>query len=942
MQRVLSGWLPRGLLAMLASAAALLAWREGGGADPRPRPPEPEALRATADVGGTGRGARAYQVRARLVEGLGEARLEVPNLAPSQHYLQTYWRRLKGPWVRLPGAAGQLALTVAMREAGESEAQWTVPTTDGRTWTPEARVWNMNEGRFDQREAIYAPTPATLAFPLNLPPAARFRAAPGVALPPAATTVFDVSLIDAAGSEHALAQTRIAGADARRWGDIDVDLGPWGGQKVQLVLRTSTDKAAADERPWTRSQSDERAPDGGVEPVIVPAMSLAFWGSPVVVASESTRVPYNVLWIVVDALRPDVAASLHDPQEDAAKLAAPRPPLEALLPAVPGLMPSVDRLAARGVHFSHAWSVGSWTRTGTLAMLAGSRSSELGIDPTPWVVPPEHIARFYASDPALVPLLLRRAGMATAAFVNNFFMAGYAAVGLDMGFERVTDYRYRTRDTAAIEQDALGWLDAHARDRFFAFVNFNSPHEPYDPPKELLERIPPAPAGPRDWQVRAYMAEAAKDDAAIGALLDKIDALGLTKSTLVIVTSDHGETLSSAHDAFGLDRMPMRFHHAVGNFEETARIPMLLALPGVLEGGRAIADRVRSVDIAPTVLDVEGLEADPRMSGRSLLPLARGQGEGAPRTVVTEGRASRALLWDHWRLVVHDTPPPDALSPDASPPDGSPRDSKARDAKARDAKAHAPRPRDAKTRDAPSRDAKTREGPTTEDELYDLNEDPGERHNVATLHRDVVAEMHARLAAALANTPTADVATTPVPPTALPTVHLRFVGAGRARRVSGSITAGDGKHGVVVRADPQGVPPEVLRVDGPRLDFAMTTAPDAPVGVDLRVDPPGAPIAWEFFLDDGPWPAGATFVGPFGLAAAVARTGIADDEARAEVYAAAPPLIDAARDLGVFVTRDKPLLQGAAGPAEPIDPGAAEEMKRVLQDWGYAHGSGNH
>ena len=62
----------------------------------------------------------------------------------------------------------------------------------------------------------------------------------------------------------------------------------------------------------------------------------------------------------------------------------------------------------------------------------------------------------------------------------------------------------------------------------------------------------------------------------------------------------------------------MRFHHAVGNFEETTRVPIVMALPGVLDGGRAVSDRVRNIDIAPTVLELEGLEADPRMSGRSL------------------------------------------------------------------------------------------------------------------------------------------------------------------------------------------------------------------------------------------------------------------------------------------------------------------------------------
>ena len=617
-------------------------------------------------------------------------------------------------------------------------------------------------------------------------------------------------------------------------------------------------------------------------------------------AKEPARVPYNVVWIVVDAMRPDIAAGLHDPAEDAEKLAAPHAPLDALLPVVPGLMPSIDRLAARGVHFTHAWSAASWTRPGTLAMLTGERSSEIGIDTSNWVQPADRIAHYYASDPPLLPRLLQKSGVTTAAFVNNFFMTGYANVGLDMGFERVTDHRYRTRDTALITYDAFAWLDAHASDRFFLFLNYNSPHGPYDPTKEMLARIPPPPSGPHDGQVRAYMAEAAKDDTAIGVVLDKLESLGLEASTLVVVSADHGETLSAAHDAsivMGTDKVGMRFHHAVGNFEETTRIPILMALPRVLDGGRAIHDRVRTIDIAPTILDLEGLEPDPRMSGRSLLPLIGGKAEPEPRAVVSEGRYSHALLWDKWRLVVHEAPPHLHPSPDGGKP-------------------------------APP-----------EDELYDLTDDPGERRNVAHAEPDVVAEMRARLSAALANVPAADAPKSGGQAPTLPVVHLRFAGGGAVHRVTGVVTVGDDKHAAVVTVEPTGVARDALRADGPKVDFAMTTAPDAIVGFDLRVDPPAAPIAWTFYLDDSPWPAGATFAGPFGLPASAAKGGIATADARAEVFAPTTAVVDPARDLGVFVTRDRADKAGEAAAEGPATNGeAAKEMQRVLEEWGYAHG----
>ena len=189
---------------------------------------------------------------------------------------------------------------------------------------------------------------------------------------------------------------------------------------------------------------------------------------------------------------------------------------------------------------------------------------------------------------------------------------------------------------------------------------------------------------------------------------------------------------------------------------------------------------MRNTDIAPTVLDAEALEADPRMSGRTLLPLVRGEKEEA-RVVVSEGRGTRAILWGRWRLIAHD--------------------------------GHA------------------------EDSLFDLDDDPGERHDVARAHADVVAEMRARLTASLANARAADVGasggTGPVP-----TIHLRFAGGGRVHRVAGTLNVGDSAHGASPVVEAIGFARSAVRIDGPRIDFALATSPHALVGLDVRIDPP--------------------------------------------------------------------------------------------------------
>ena len=324
----------------------------------------------------------------RRSDALGDAVLDVPSLSAAQPFITPYWRKMRAPWTHLSGRAASMALTLAFRTSQEPEKQLAVAVAGAASWVPKARIWNMNEGSFDERECILAPTPATISFRLTVPSRARLRLSPAVVSPLPQTTVFDVVVLDAAGSEHALSSTRIAGPDARNWGDLDLDLAAWGGQRVELRLKTSTDRPAPEERKWAPPVASDAGTDAGPADVLaVPTMSVALWGDPVIVAEQPTRVPYSVLWFVVDALRPDVVSSLHETTEDAAKLAAPHPPLDALLPRVPGLTPSIDALAARGVRFPHAWSAGTWTRAGTLAMLAGERTSELGVDSTAWICP---------------------------------------------------------------------------------------------------------------------------------------------------------------------------------------------------------------------------------------------------------------------------------------------------------------------------------------------------------------------------------------------------------------------------------------------------------------------------------------------------------------------------------------------------------------------------
>jgi arylsulfatase A-like enzyme len=909
----------RGVVGACALGAGLLAWRSGGGAEGPPLPPRPADLvsadggtSASADGGRAERpratGRDGDEVSVRLVEVAKDARLDARDAAYGQRVVGMHWRKMKPPFFASPPPGGPRASLVSVvgLRTSTSETQWAMPAGSGKQWAPDARIWNMNEGSFDQREALVAPPGSAWTFRVAVPNGADLRFSEGTLNATRDTTVFVVSVADGKGNAHELCRSRLAPTSARRWTDERCDLSAYAGQNVDLELRVETAVPTAEEKRVKKidAPAPEHAPvdagpvDGGAlgDALGVPGNPVALWGNPTIFARGPTRVPYNVLWIVVDALRPDALASFHDDADDAAKLAAPSPPLEALLPKVPGLTPAIDDLATKGVRFLDAYSGGAWTRPGTLSMLAGMRSSELGIDTERWVLQEPERARYYASEPPLLPLLLRRQSVATHAFVNNYFMVGYSAVGVDMGFERVDDHRYRTRDTLEITRDATRWLEDNKDTRFFLFVNYNSPHEPYEPPKNLVDRVPPPPAGPVDKIIRLYMGEAAKDDEAIGVLVRTLDEIKALDHTIIVVTADHGETMSSAHaGTSALDKMPVRYHHAVSCFEETTRVPILIVAPGLLPANRAVKERVRNTDIAPTILELLGLEANPKMSGKSLAGLARGEKEKDERVVVSEGRGMRAIIAGKWRLLVREGAVRTTIKGDKPF--------------------------------------------TANEELYDLEADPGERVDLAPARPEIVAEMRARLDAALKNVPVAGtaaaIASGAPEPGKTPVLHLRFAGGNEPRRVMGTLTIGDAKNKAKsFTVEPAEIARDAFKIDGARVTLALTTSSTAAVGLDVVVDPPTTPVSWELFLDDKPWPDELVFGGPYGLVAPVLKKGIATDEGRTLAQAQAIPPIDARRDVGLFVVRER---RGEVETAAPADDEGAEEMARLLREWGYAH-----
>jgi hypothetical protein len=280
------------------------------------------------------------------------------------------------------------------------------------------------------------------------------------------------------------------------------------------------------------------------------------------------------------------------------------------------------------------------------------------------------------------------------------------------------------------------------------------------------------------------------------------------------------------------------------------------------------------------------------------LPLVRGAAEADERVVLVEGRGTRSILAGQWHLLSREGAAQTTTIGDKTV--------------------------------------------SVAEELFDLDDDPGERRDLAHEKPDVLVEMRARLEAAKTNVAVAGTQAAARPDSAPGPgdgvmVHLRFAGGGRARRIAGWVEVREAK-ARILSMSPVGAPAEAARAAGTRIELAMTTAPDALVGIDVRAEPPNAPLAWELFVDDAPLAPTEVFAGPFGFAAPALKSGILTDEARTVAFSPVLPQIDLARDLGVFVTRERP-GDATSAPERELTPEGKEEVSRLLREWGYARGA---
>lgn len=139
---------------------------------------------------------------------------------------------------------------------------------------------------------------------------------------------------------------------------------------------------------------------------------------------------------------------------------------------------------------------------------------------------------------------------------------------------------------------------------------------------------PPSPDRDTQHLAHLYEAEITYTDAHIGSLLKKLESLGRLENSILVLTSDHGETLWE-HPEF--------FTHGFETYDTTLHIPLILCASRLLPKGQEVKELTRSIDLLPTLLDLIGENPPPGLSGESLLKELQGlEREGKPRVLFAE------------------------------------------------------------------------------------------------------------------------------------------------------------------------------------------------------------------------------------------------------------------------------------------------------------------
>ena len=218
--------------------------------------------------------------------------------------------------------------------------------------------------------------------------------------------------------------------------------------------------------------------------------------------------------------------------------------------------------------------------------------------------------------------ILKNHNYRTAAFIGAYVLD--SLYGLDQGFqyydddfsegENNDDQLFQERRAQKIINSTNKWLKQNHTSPFFIWVHLFDPHAPYNAP---------SPFG-MIYQNNPYDGEIAYTDHCLGELFKTLKKLDVYENTLIILTSDHGESLGEHKEDT----------HGVFIYDATLRVPLIIR--GNSFAPQIIPTLVSTIDISPTILDILQIKGQDSFQGKSLLDLIHHKSKEEERILYCE------------------------------------------------------------------------------------------------------------------------------------------------------------------------------------------------------------------------------------------------------------------------------------------------------------------
>ncbi len=357
------------------------------------------------------------------------------------------------------------------------------------------------------------------------------------------------------------------------------------------------------------------------------------------------------------------------------------------------ITPNLDRLAAEGTQFQQCASSVPSTLPSHSTLFTGRH---------PFVHGVRSNAGYVLSDEnTTLAEVLSAHGYKTSAEIAAPVIGGHTQLG--QGFDRYHDLEFpdiqrktivvrdgeEQRSVEVDEREAdditnfgLRFIKENRSEKFFLWLHYFDAHQPYSPPGRFYETSSES----------AYHGEIQYIDEQINRVLALIEGLGLRERTLVVVVADHGEAMGE-HD----EKTHMYFV-----YDGTIRVPLLF-WGATVPKGLKVESLVRTVDVAPTILDMLDLPPLEDIQGTSLLPLMKGEsldlglvgyGESIEPHIIFGSSVLRYVRKGKWKYI-HKVEP----------------------------------------------------------ELFDLTQDPGELKNLSSIHPEMVEQLRVELSTLIEEAP---------------------------------------------------------------------------------------------------------------------------------------------------------------------------------------------